>query len=153
MAKLRRQYLFTEVAATRAFAADIGRRIQPGEVVALVGNLGSGKTTFTQGLAHGLEITAQVGSPTFKIVSEYDAPRLRLYHVDCYRLQDGRDFLNIGGENLLTPSDGIVLIEWADIIEDLLPPEHLRIDFAIPPDNLESRHLVLTGPWDAALSD
>ena len=94
------------------------------------GDLGSGKTTFSQGIAEGLGIEQHVGSPTFKLVSEYVGEILKLYHVDCYRLKNADEFLNLGGENLLLPDNGITLIEWANIIQELLPEDVIEIVFS-----------------------
>ena len=115
---------------TKRFARKISKKIEKGSVVALNGDLGSGKTTFTQGFAKGLGVEQHVGSPTFKLVSEYSGSVMKLYHVDCYRLNSIEEFLNLGGENLLLPYDGITLIEWANIIEELIPVDCLEINFS-----------------------
>ena len=85
----------------------------------LYGKAGTGKTTFVQGLAMAIGIKERVGSPTFKLVSEYEGKDYVLYHIDAYRLEGVNDFLNIGGEEYLKPRKGITLIEWADIIEEI----------------------------------
>ena len=118
------------VQETKIFASRLSKNFQKGQVIALNGDLGSGKTTFSQGIAEGLGIEQHVGSPTFKLVSEYDGKVLRLYHVDCYRLNNAEDFLNLGGENLLLPDNGITLIEWATIIQELLPKDVIEIVFS-----------------------
>ena len=71
-----------------------------------------------------------MGSPTFKLVSEYVGEVLKLYHVDCYRLNNADEFLNLGGENLLLPDNGITLIEWANIIQELLPEDVIEVAFS-----------------------
>ena len=114
---------------TKIIASDLSKNISVGKIIALIGDLGSGKTTFTQGFAKGLNIDEHVGSPTFKLVSEYYG-KIRLYHVDCYRLLNSVDFLKMGGENLLLPYEGITLIEWADIIDDILPLDTIKIFFS-----------------------
>ena len=86
---------------TKNLASKIAKKIKMGSVIALNGDLGSGKTTFSQGFAKGLGINQHVGSPTFKLVSEYSGSTMKLYHVDCYRLKNCEEFLNLGGENLL----------------------------------------------------
>tara|TARA_B100001971_G_C18120420_1_gene499110 strand:+ start:458 stop:883 length:426 start_codon:yes stop_codon:yes gene_type:complete len=121
---------FCSVAETQSFAKDLAKKIPLGKVVALKGDLGTGKTTFTQGFAKGLSIHDRVGSPSFKIVSEYVGTPYNLYHVDCYRLKDSVEFLNLGGENLLMPHDGVSLIEWADVIQPLLPENTIEIKFS-----------------------
>ncbi len=140
-----KRYIFHSPAETQAFAADLAARIDAGAVIALIGDLGTGKTTFTQGFARGLGITDAVGSPTYKIVSEYLGDRLSLYHVDCYRLTNSVDFLNIGGEALLNPGSGVTLIEWADFIADLWPENTIRIDFKRITDAEDSRELCIVG--------
>ena len=97
---LPREYRCTSVTETQSFAADLANSLPAGIVIALIGNLGSGKTTFTQGFAKGLGISEHVGSPTFKLVSEYDGQKGKLIHVDAYRLEGIDDFLNIGGEDI-----------------------------------------------------
>ena len=130
---------------TKKFASRISKKIRQGQVIALNGDLGSGKTTFSQGFAKGLGIDQHVGSPTFKLVSEYVGFDLRLYHVDCYRLNNIEEFLNLGGENLLLPEKGITLIEWANIIHDLLPQDTIEIKFTRFKDNPAKRLLGVTG--------
>ena len=124
-----REYRCTSVTETQSFAADLANSLPAGIVIALIGNLGSGKTTFTQGFAKGLGISEYVGSPTFKLVSEYDGQKGKLIHVDAYRLEGIDDFLNIGGEDILTTPKAIILIEWGDKLESILPPDAIRISF------------------------
>ena len=124
-----REYRCTSVTETQSFAADLANSLPAGIVIALIGNLGSGKTTFTQGFAKGLGISENVGSPTFKLVSEYDGQKGKLIHVDAYRLEGIDDFLNIGGEDILATPKAIILIEWGDKLESILPPDAIRISF------------------------
>ncbi len=137
------------VKETKTFAEELSKKIKQGQVVALIGDLGSGKTTFSQGFAKGLGIDQHVGSPTFKLVSEYNGFYLDLYHVDCYRLNNFEEFLNLGGENLLLPNNGITLIEWADIIQELLPQETIEINFSRVKDNPNKRLLRINGILDS----
>ena len=137
------------VQETKKFAKEISKKIKQGQVVALKGDLGSGKTTFSQGFAKGLGIDQHVGSPTFKLVSEYVGSSLNLYHVDCYRLNSLQEFLNLGGENLLLPDNGITLIEWADIIQELLPKGTIEIEFSRIKDNPNKRKLRISGITDS----
>jgi len=137
------------VKETKTFAEKLSKKIKQGQVVALIGDLGSGKTTFSQGFAKGLGINQHVGSPTFKLVSEYNGSYLDLYHVDCYRLNNFEEFLNLGGENLLLPINGITLIEWADIIQELLPQETIEIKFSRVKDNPNKRLLRINGILDS----
>ena len=123
------EILSNSVIETQSFASKFAYKMKNGAVIALIGNLGSGKTTFTQGFAEGLGINQHIGSPTFKLVSEYIGSRYKLYHADCYRLKNSNDFLNFGGENLLIPIDGVTIIEWADIIKEILPEHTIIINF------------------------
>ncbi len=112
---------------TKKFAKIIAENIPIGKVIALIGNLGTGKTTFTQGFASAMGIKERVGSPTFKLVSEYSGKNGSLYHIDAYRLDGAKEFLNIGGEDYLYPQNGITIIEWADLISDLLDEKIIYI--------------------------
>ena len=130
---------------TKKFAISLSKKMQKGQVIALNGDLGSGKTTFSQGIAEGLGIKQHVGSPTFKLVSEYGGEVLKLYHVDCYRLNNSDEFLNLGGENLLLPDNGITLIEWANIIQELLPEDVIEIVFSRVKGEPDKRLLTIRG--------
>ncbi len=114
---------------TKNLGEKIGKDIHPGSVIALFGDLGSGKTVFAQGLAKGLGVKSIVTSPTFVIINEYEG-RLPFYHIDTYRLTSPEDMHNLGYEEYFY-SNGVTAIEWAQKIEDLLPEEHLRVDFKI----------------------
>ena len=101
----------------------LGRQAAAGQVITLIGDLGVGKTVFTQGLAAGLGITEPVSSPTFTIVQIYEEGRLPLYHFDVYRIGDVEEMDEIGYEDYCY-GEGVCLIEWANLIEEILP-EHL----------------------------
>lgn len=109
---------------TFALGQKIGREAGPGDVFTLIGDLGVGKTVFTQGVADGLEITEPVSSPTFTIVQVYDEGRLPFYHFDVYRIGDIEEMEEIGYEDYFY-GGGVTMIEWADLIEEILP-EHYR---------------------------
>ena len=130
---------------TYFLARKFAQSISKGNVVALIGNLGTGKTTFTKGLAKALGILENVGSPTFKLVSEYVGTDSVLYHIDAYRLEGSKDFLNIGGEEYLTTEDGITVIEWADIIGDILDDDVIQVKFARIQNNSEARRIEIRG--------
>ena len=130
---------------TYFLARKFAQSISKGNVVALIGNLGTGKTTFTKGLAKALGILENVGSPTFKLVSEYVGTGSVLYHIDAYRLEGSKDFLNIGGEEYLTTEDGITVIEWADIIGDILDDDVIQVKFARIQNNSEARQIEIRG--------
>lgn len=104
----------------------IGKSALPGQVFTLIGDLGVGKTVFTQGMAAGLGITEPVNSPTFTIMQVYEEGRCPLYHFDVYRIGDVSEMDDIGYEECFY-GDGVCLIEWADLIEEILPEHYIRI--------------------------
>ena len=111
---------------TFALGKQIGESEAPGSVLTLVGDLGVGKTVFTQGLAEGLGISDAVNSPTFTIVQIYEEGRIPLYHLDVYRIGDISEMDEIGYEDYFY-GDGVCLIEWANLIEELLPERYVEI--------------------------
>ena len=110
--------------------AELGRRLgkeaKAGEVYTLIGDLGVGKTVFTKGIAEGLGITEPVNSPTFTIVQVYDTGRMPFYHFDVYRIGDIEEMDEIGYEDYFY-GHGVCLIEWAELIEELIPKKHTAI--------------------------
>ena len=104
----------------------IGLQARPGQVYTLTGDLGVGKTVFTQGVAAGLGITEPVSSPTFKIVQVYEEGRLPFYHFDVYRIGDIEEMEEIGYDDYFF-GKGICLIEWAELIEEILPDDRISI--------------------------
>lgn len=104
-------------AETEALGERWGRAAQSGLVLALSGDLGAGKTQFVKGLARGLGVTARVHSPTFTLVNEYGGGRLKLFHLDLYRLETPAQILSAGIEEFLAPA-GVAVIEWAERLED-----------------------------------
>lgn len=104
----------------------IGSRAKPGQVYTLTGDLGTGKTVFTQGVAAGLGITEPVNSPTFTIVQVYEEGRLPFYHFDVYRIGDIEEMEEIGYDDYFF-GNGICLIEWAELIEEILPEDRISI--------------------------
>ena len=113
----------------------------PNMVICLEGDLGSGKTVFTKGFAASLGVEEPITSPTFNIIKEYTSGEMDLYHMDVYRL-DGK-VADLGIEEYFQ-KDGIVIIEWADMIEDYLPPERLEIKIKISEDIEDTRIIVIT---------
>jgi tRNA threonylcarbamoyladenosine biosynthesis protein TsaE len=120
-----------DLAATREFGRHLGRLLWPGAVIALVGELGVGKTHLARAIAEGLDIADSrvVTSPTFVLVQEYNA-RLPIYHFDAYRLKAQAEFADLGAHEYFE-GGGVCLVEWADRVPDCLPPEHLRITLHI----------------------
>ncbi|MDD5867585.1 tRNA (adenosine(37)-N6)-threonylcarbamoyltransferase complex ATPase subunit type 1 TsaE [Lachnospiraceae bacterium YH-ros2228] len=109
---------------TRALGKKMGEEAKASDVIALTGDLGVGKTVFTKGIAEGLGITEPVSSPTFTILQEYRSGRLPLYHFDVYRIGDPEEMDEVGFDDYVY-GDGLCLIEWAELISDLMP-EHYR---------------------------
>jgi tRNA threonylcarbamoyladenosine biosynthesis protein TsaE len=147
--------------ALRSGTADDTRRIgealadllRPHDVVVLTGELGAGKTTLVQGLAHGLGATEHVTSPTFTLVREYVTGRVPVAHVDVYRLERVQDVVDLTLEELLE-GEGVLLVEWGDAVEELLAPDRLRVELTgiDPSGGSEERRIELTstGPsWEA----
>lgn len=120
-------YISKSYEDTQNLAYNIGLKINEPMVFLLSGDLGSGKTTFTQGLAKGLEITKTISSPTFTIMKNYKG-RMILNHIDAYRLESHHQDL---GFDELIGSTGVTVIEWPDYLEELFPEEYLRIDIKL----------------------
>lgn len=119
-------YIIKDKDDTRKLGLELAEKAEKGDVIALIGDLGTGKTALTGYIAEGLEVKETISSPTFTIVKEYRSGRLPLYHFDVYRLGDGEEFLDIGAEEFLY-GDGICIIEWADIVADVLPEDAIAI--------------------------
>jgi tRNA threonylcarbamoyladenosine biosynthesis protein TsaE len=128
---------------TMDIAGRLVRRLPSGAVLALFGELGSGKTCFVQGLASALGVKQPVTSPTFTLINEYKGRR-NLYHIDLYRIRASRDLDSLGLEDYLEP-DGITAIEWAERVGNLLPPKAIRIYMAARPDS-EERSIRIQSP-------
>ena len=111
---------------THALGKRLGAEAKPGDVYTLVGDLGVGKTVFTQGIAEGLGITEPVSSPTFTIVQVYEEGRMPFYHFDVYRIGDIEEMDEIGYEDYFY-GDGLCMIEWANLIEEILPERRSEV--------------------------
>lgn len=110
---------------TQKIAAEIAGSLKGGEFIAMYGDLGAGKTAFVQGLAKALGITSHITSPTFTIINEYEG-RLPLYHFDVYRIADCDEMYEIGYDEYIN-GDGVCIIEWAELIEDIFPDKYYKI--------------------------
>ena len=126
-------------AATAEDTRSIGEAIAPllsaGDAIALTGELGAGKTTFAQGVARGLDFPGHVVSPTFTLVREYRSGRLPIVHADVYRLERVQDVLDLELDD--EAEGGVLLVEWGDAVEALLPGGHLVIELGVPGDTAE----------------
>ncbi|WP_461810552.1 tRNA (adenosine(37)-N6)-threonylcarbamoyltransferase complex ATPase subunit type 1 TsaE [Faecalimonas sp.] len=111
---------------TFELGVQIGQKAKVGDVYTLIGDLGVGKTVFTQGMAKGLEIDEPISSPTFTIVQVYDGGRLPFYHFDVYRIGDVEEMEEIGYEDYIY-GQGVSLIEWSNLIEEILPKKRQEI--------------------------
>jgi len=111
---------------TKNFGAELAGKLKPGDIIALIGDLGTGKTTLTKSIAEGLGITEMITSPTFTIVQEYPDGRLPLYHFDVYRICDLEEMYELGYEEYFF-GKGVCVIEWADLIEELIPEDSIVI--------------------------
>ena len=131
--------------ATDRFGRRSGGRLFAGAVIALVGQLGDGKTHLTRAIAEGLGVTnpALVNGPTFVLIQEYPA-RLPIYHFDAYRLAGPREFAELGVDEYFR-GDGVSIVEWADKVESTLPAEHLRIEIDIVDDCRRRFHITARG--------
>ncbi len=122
------------------FACKLASYLQNGDIIILSGDLGSGKTKFTQGILKFFSLDTEISSPTFTIVNEYNAPNnTNIYHFDVYRLADIDEFYALGGDEYF--DNGICIIEWGELIESILPKNFLKITFERDPNNLDKRIL------------
>lgn len=112
---------------TQKFGHKLAANLKPGTVIALVGDLGTGKTALTKAIAEGMGIDDVITSPTFNIVKEYNSGRIPLYHFDVYRISDVDEMYELGYEEYFY-GEGICIVEWADIIEEIIPENALRIN-------------------------
>ena len=127
---------------TMAVGDAVASLLGEGDAVALTGELGAGKTTFVRGAARALGFDGAVASPTFTLVREYQG-RVRIYHVDVYRLERVQDVLDLGLDEMVAEG-GVVLVEWGDAVEGLLPDDHLLVEITLMGPE-EARRIVVTG--------
>ena len=121
------------------FAEKFASSLSVGDIVVLTGELGSGKTKFVQGVLKHFNMEDEISSPTFTIVNEYTSDKTNVYHFDVYRLEDSDEFYAMGGEEYF--SKGICLIEWGEMIEDILPKPYIKIIFSKDEGNSNYRKL------------
>ena len=121
------------------FAEKFASSLSAGDIVVLTGELGSGKTKFVQGVLKHFNMEDEISSPTFTIVNEYTSDKTNVYHFDVYRLEDSDEFYAMGGDEYF--SKGICLIEWGEMIEDILPKPYIKIIFSKDEENSNYRKL------------
>lgn len=126
------EFIVDSVDKTISIGTEIGKKANTGDIICLIGDLGTGKTHITKGIAEGLDVNDHITSPTFNIVNEYDG-RLKLYHFDVYRVNDPDEIEAIGFDEYIF-GDAVSIIEWANYIEELIPEDHLRITIEKLPD-------------------
>jgi tRNA threonylcarbamoyladenosine biosynthesis protein TsaE len=126
-----------------AWGESLGRAIQPPLVIALVGDLGAGKTTLAQAICRGYGVTERVTSPTYTLAHEYESPHGPIHHLDLYRLDDARDLDGIGFDELLG-AHALVLVEWPERAASRMPDDRLTLDLAHSADD-PSRRILLAG--------
>lgn len=131
--------------ATHDFGVYLGKRLTEDMIIALMGDLGAGKTTLTQGIAEGMGLKDIVSSSTFTLINEYDQGPIPMYHFDTYRLEDPLEFFEIGGEDYLS-AGGVSVIEWADRVIDYLPEDILTIELSYTPENERNIEFYGDGP-------
>ena len=134
-------YTVHSVEETWAVAAQLAPELSPGRVIALIGDLGAGKTTFMQGLGFALGVKRPVTSPTFTLSVEYPTPRFKLVHMDLYRLNGPDDLLTIGFPEYLE-SGAVVAVEWPERAGDLIPSNAIRIHFTLT-ENSDTRVITI----------
>ena len=137
------EFISKNEADTKQLAKKLAAKLKPKDVVVLTGELGSGKTKFTEGFLSYFGLENEISSPTFTIVNEYKKNDLNIYHFDVYRLSE---FYEIGGEEYF--ENGICLIEWGELIEDALPNDYIHITFKKDDKNENNRILIIESKED-----
>ena len=136
-----KNYIYTSKSEddTKQLAQKFASILKTGDVIVLSGDLGSGKTKFTEGFLTYYGLENEISSPTFTIVNEYKKDSINIYHFDVYRLEDSSEFYAIGGDEYF--ENGICIIEWGELIEDALPKDYIKIDFSRDSNNVDERTL------------
>ena len=133
------EYISRSADETMEFASELASHLHAGDTIVLNGDLGSGKTKFTEGILKYFGLEDEISSPTFTIVNEYNAENFNIFHFDVYRFTDSSEFYAIGGEDYF--SQGLCIIEWGTIISDALPNDYIEINFEKSDENFDFRLL------------
>lgn len=134
-----KQFVSNSEKETICFARKLASKLSIGDIIILSGDLGSGKTKFTEGILTYFGLENEISSPTFTIVNEYYTDNMPIYHFDVYRLSDIDEFYAIGGEEYF--SKGICIIEWGELIEEIIPSDYIKIIFSKNLENSNCRIL------------
>ena len=143
---MQKEYISKNEQDTINFATRLAANLKIGDIIVLSGDLGAGKTKFTQGILKYFNLENEISSPTFTIVNEYDSGRLKLNHFDVYRVSDPDEIYAIGFDDYIF-SDAVSIIEWANYIEDILPKEYLHIYIEKNLDNGENFRTITLTPY------
>ena len=135
------KYISKNEQDTIIFAENFAKNLSIGDIVVLSGDLGSGKTKFVEGILKHFGLENEISSPTFTIVNEYASNNINIYHFDVYRLEDSDEFYAMGGDEYF--SNGISIIEWGEIIEDILPKPYTKITFIKSENEYDCRELII----------
>ena len=140
------EFIVNNIDETTSLGYKIGTLVNSGDIICLTGDLGTGKTHITKGIARGLNITDIITSPTFTIVNEYNSGRLKLNHFDVYRVSDPDEVYAIGFDDYIF-SDAVSIIEWANYIEEILPKEYLHIHISKDINKEENYRKITITPY------
>ena len=135
---------------TLNFGKKLASLLKKGDIITLTGELGAGKTKLTEGILSYFNLENEISSPTFTIVNEYSNDKINIYHFDVYRLEDSSEFYEIGGEEYF--DKGICIIEWAELIKDILPLEYLKISI-IKDDLNDNKRIINLEPFGNRYKD
>ena len=133
------KYITNSEEETKKFAKRFAEGLKKGDIVVLSGNLGSGKTKLTEGILTYFGLQEEISSPTFTIVNEYNAKEFKIFHFDVYRLSDVDEFFAIGGEEYF--EKGVSIVEWGEMIEEILPQDYIKITFSRDLENENTREI------------
>ncbi len=138
---MREEYISKSEEDTINFASKLASKLQVGNIIVLSGDLGAGKTKFTQGILKYFNLENEISSPTFTIINEYTDGNIPIYHFDVYRLTDIDEFYAIGGEEYF--SKGVCIIEWGELLEDILPTNYIKITINKDLENENYRKIIV----------